>query len=96
MLSSCRQQYFYCSFRYPGNKGQQEKAIRMLQSRKIVTVKTINEQSGIFVKTVIKNSYSTTIRPAVALFPNYLPRKATCSYQERLVVYIVIYLYYHF
>ena len=28
----------YCSFKHQGNKGQQEKAIRTLQSRKIVTV----------------------------------------------------------
>ena len=51
----------------------------MLQSRKIVTVKTIHEQSGIFVRAMIKKSYGTTIRPAVVLFQNSLPQKATCS-----------------
>ena len=69
----------YCSFKHQGNKGQQEKVIRMLQSRKIVTVKTIHEQSGIFVRAMIKKSYGTTIRPAVVLFQNSLPQKATCS-----------------
>ena len=44
----------YCLFKDQGNRGQQEKAIRMLQSRKIVTVKTIHEQSGMFVRTMIK------------------------------------------
>ena len=33
----------YCSFKHQGNKGQQEEAIRMLQSSKIVTVKTIHD-----------------------------------------------------
>ena len=51
----------------------------MLQSRKIVTVKTIHEQSGIFVRAMIKKSCGTTIRPAVVLFQNSLPQKATCS-----------------
>ena len=69
----------YCSFKHQGNKGQQGKVIRMLQSRKIVTVKTIHEQSGIFVRAMIKKSYGTTIRPAVVLFQNSLPQKATCS-----------------
>ena len=69
----------YCLFKDQGNRGQQEKAIRMLQSRKIVTVKTIHEQSGIFVRAMIKKSYGLTIRPAVVLFQNSFPRKATCS-----------------
>ena len=69
----------YCLFKDQGNRGQQEKAIRMLQSRKIVTVKTIHEQSGIFVRVMIKWSYGTTIWPAVVLFQNSFPRKATCS-----------------
>ena len=69
----------YCSFKHQGNKEQQEKAIRMLQNRKIVTAKTIHQQSGIFVRTMIKKPYGTTIRPAVVLFQNSLPQKATCS-----------------
>ena len=31
----------YCSFKHPGNKGQQEKALCMLQNRKLVSVKTL-------------------------------------------------------
>ena len=48
-------------------------------SRKIVTVQTIHGQSGIFLTATIKKPYGTTIRPAVVLFQNSLPRKATCS-----------------
>ena len=51
----------------------------MLQSRKIVTVRAIHEQSRIFVRAMIKKSCDTTIGPAVVLFQNSLPRKATCS-----------------
>ena len=51
----------------------------MLQSIKIVTVKTIHKQSEIFVRAMIKKSYGTTIRPAVLLFQHSLPQKATCS-----------------
>ena len=43
----------HCSFKNQGNKGQQEKVIRMLQSRKIVTVKTAHEQCGIFLRAMI-------------------------------------------
>ena len=60
----------YCLFKDQGNKGQQEKAVRMLQSRKIVTVKPIHEQSGMFVRAMIKKSYGATIRDAVVLFQN--------------------------
>ena len=69
----------YCSFQHQRNKGQQEKGIRMLQSRKIITFKTIHKQYGIFVRAMIKKSYGTTIGPAVVLFQNSLHRKATCS-----------------
>ena len=68
-----------CSFKHQRNKGQQEKGIRMLQSRKIITFKTIHKQYGIFVRAMIKKSYGTTIGPAVVLFQNSLHRKATCS-----------------
>ena len=33
----------YCSLKHLGNKGQQEKAISILQNRKTVTVKAIHE-----------------------------------------------------
>ena len=39
--------YRYCSFKTEGNSGQQEKAFRMLQSRKIVSVKTLFDNEGI-------------------------------------------------
>ena len=51
----------------------------MLQSRKIVTVKTIHEQSGIFGRAMIKKSYGTTVWPSVVLFQNSLPQKGTSS-----------------
>ena len=37
----------YCSFKYPENNRQQEKALRMLQSRKLVAVKTLRDNFGI-------------------------------------------------
>ena len=61
--------YIYCSFKKEGNSGQQEKAFRMLQSRKIVSVKTLLDNEGIvYVQAVIKKSYGTKVRPAVLLF----------------------------
>ena len=51
----------------------------MLQSRKIVTVKSIHGKSGVFLRAMIKKSYGTTIWPAAVLFQNSFPRKATCS-----------------
>ena len=86
----------YCSFKHQGNKGQQEKAIRMLQRRKIVTVKTIHEQSGIFVRAMIKESYGTTIRPAVVLFQSLCLKKQHVVVQQDLVVCVVIYLHYYY
>ena len=43
----------YCPFKHQGNKEQQEKTIRMLQSI-IFTVKTTHDQSGIFFRAMIK------------------------------------------
>ena len=51
----------YHSFKHPGNKGQQEKALRMLQSRKIVSVKTLRDNSGIYIRGMIKKSCGTTL-----------------------------------
>ena len=45
----------YCSFKYKANKVRQEKATRMLHSRKINTVRTIHEQCAIIVRAMIKN-----------------------------------------
>ena len=55
----------YCLFEHQGNKGQQEKPTRMLQSRKLVTVKIKHEQCGIFVRTIIKKSYGQKQPPGV-------------------------------
>ena len=54
----------YCSFKHNGNKGQQEKALRMLQSRKILSVITLQESSGIYIRGMIKKAYGTTVRGA--------------------------------
>lgn len=43
-----------CSLNHQGNNWQQEKTIRIIQSRKIVTVTTTHEQYGIFVRAMIK------------------------------------------
>ena len=51
----------------------------MLKNRKIVTVKTLQEQFGIFVKAKTKKLYGRRIRPSVVLFQKNLPRKATSS-----------------
>ena len=70
----------YCSLKKEGHIGQQEKAFRMLQSRKIVSVKTLSNVSdeGIFVKAMIKKPYGTEIRPAVVYFNELMPQKAHC------------------
>ena len=69
----------YCSFKHQGSKGQQEKAFRMIQSRKIVSIKTITEHNISYVKAMIKKSYGTQIRPAVILFQDSMLQKAHCS-----------------
>ena len=69
----------YCSFKHQGNHGQQEKAFRMLQSRKIVSVKSLQENNELFVKAMIKKSYGTQIRPAVVLFHDSIPQTSHCS-----------------
>ena len=69
----------YCSFKKQGNSGQQEKAVRMLQSRKIVSVKTFHGTEGIYVQAMIKKSYGTDIRPAIVLFKGLMPEKGHCT-----------------
>ena len=51
----------YCSFKHQGNKGNRKKALRMLQSRKIVSEQTLQESSGIHIRGMIKKSYGTTV-----------------------------------
>ena len=55
----------YCKNKSEGSLGQDEKAVRMLQWRKIVSVKTLKNT---FVKAMIKKSYGTEVRPAVIFF----------------------------
>ena len=60
----------YSSQKLEGSQGQQEKAFRMLQSRKIKTVKAIKDidSTNIFIKGCIKKSYGVQTRPAVIQF----------------------------
>eukprot|EP00111_Clytia_hemisphaerica_P009720 TCONS_00028513-protein len=69
----------YLSFKKEGNKGQVEKAHRMLQSRKIISVKTLEDQGAKYVKAMIQKSYGSESRPAVILFFNNLPTNAHCN-----------------
>ena len=64
-----------------GSQGQQEKAFRMLQRRKICTVKVLSDedQSQIFVKAMIKKSYGHVSRPAVILYKDGCPVQAHCN-----------------
>ena len=69
----------YCYFKHQVNKGKQgKKSLRMLQSRKISVI-TLQESSGIYIRGVIKKSYGSTVSPAVIYFQGNMPRKATCS-----------------
>ena len=81
----------YCSFKHQGNHGQQEKAFRMLQSRKIVSVKSLQENNELFVKAMIKKPYGTQIRPAVVLFHDSTLKQHTVVVLLDLVAYVVTY-----
>lgn len=70
--------FSYALQKKEGSQGQQEKAFRMLQSRKIVNVKTLRDESGQFVKAMIKKSYGNDSRPAVIYFYQHKPQKAHC------------------
>ena len=60
--------------------GQQEKAFRMLQSRKILSVKTLTTSTETsYVKAMIYKSYGHQDRPAVIVFQGDLPVKAFCD-----------------
>ena len=69
----------YCSFKREGNIGQQAKAVRMLESRKIVSVKTLSEENELYVRALVNPSYGATPRPAVLLFINGKPAKSYCE-----------------
>ena len=69
----------YCSNKTEGNVGQQEKAVRLLKSRKIVSVKSIKDESGsVFVRGMIKKSYGHMTRPATIKFNGSVPICAHC------------------
>ena len=70
----------HCLFKHQGNRGKQEKAIRMLQSRITVTALTVHEQPGMFIRTMIKKSYGTTFWPAVVYF------RILCLEKQHVVV----------
>ncbi len=68
----------YASNKREGSLGQQAKAVQMLQSRKIVNVKTLREVSKTYVRGLIKPSFGNDSRPAIVLFENSIPVKAYC------------------
>ena len=77
----------YCSFKKQGNSGQQEKAFRMLQCGKIVSVKTFHGTEGIDVQAMIKKSYGTDTRPAIVLFKGLMPEKGRCTCLVRTCIF---------
>lgn len=71
--------YTYASQKSEGSSGQQEKAAKMLQSRKIVNVKSIiQDTQNVYVKAIVKKSYGQESRPATTLFENGVPKKSHC------------------
>ena len=54
--------YRYCNYKKYGSRGQQEKAFRMLQSRKIASVKALIYENFTYVKAMIKKSYGEDFR----------------------------------
>ena len=69
----------YCTQKREGNVGQQEKAVRMLESRKIVNVKSLQQDSDLFVRALVNPSFGSTPRAAVLLFQNLSPVKGHCE-----------------
>ena len=71
----------YCSNETEGNIGLQEKAVRLLKSRKIVSVKSIKDESGsVFVRGMIKKSYGHMTRPTTIKFNGSVPICTHCPY----------------
>ena len=70
----------YCSNKTEGNVGQQEKAVRLLKSRNIVSVKLIKDESGsVFVRGMIKKSYGHMTRPTTIKLNGSVPICAHCQ-----------------
>ena len=57
----------------------------MLQSRNIVSVKTLRDNFGIYISGMIKKSYGITVRPAVIYYQDNVPCKATCKWPVELM-----------
>ena len=69
----------YCSNKTEGNVVQQEKAVRLIKSLKIASVKSINDESGsVFVRGMIKKSYGHMTRPATIKFNGSVPICVHC------------------
>ena len=71
----------YCSNKAEGSVVQQEKVVRLLKSRKIVSVKPIKDESGsVFVRGTIKKSYGHMTRLATIKFisANLSPLPMSC------------------
>ena len=68
----------YVSAKLQGNSAQQQKAYRMLQSRKIASMKIIRDNNMIFAKAMFKKSYGHQLRPAVVLFQDREIKSAYC------------------
>jgi len=69
----------YASQKLEGSQGQQEKAFQMVQSRKIVFVKTYQvDENTSYVKAMIKKSYGHESRPAVIFFSKGTALKGNC------------------
>ena len=70
----------YCEHKRQGIAGQQQKAHRLFLSRKVVTVKVLQENNVTFVKGIIKKSYGQIFRPAVLKFTSSgIPEKGHCT-----------------
>ena len=63
-----------------GMNEKREKALHILQSRQMVSVKTLQESSGIYIRLMIEKSCGTAVRPAGKYFQGNMPRKANCSW----------------
>ena len=92
----------YCSDKTEGNVGQQEKAVRLCKSRKIVSVKSIKDESGsVFVRRMIKKSYGHITRPATIKFNGSVPICAHCPCPVHLsdlcchVISLLLFLKHH-
>ena len=83
--------YRNCSFKKEGKSGQQEKAFRMPQSRKIVSVKTLLDNEGVvYVQAMIKNRMEQKLDQQFYLLMDLIQRRDTAVVQLAQAVYAVI------